>query len=183
MPKQCLSVLSRASMPVLQPWPRRNQRCFCRAARAALKRPQRGSTTCLTPSSKRSLFVGTTPEASVSRSQFWCSTESLQMCFQRRHPLLPIAKVARGHSIIADQPVFDFVDPDQATKFIGFVSFTLANDHTVGLKEAQDFLRMARLCLENSRPTLSDNFLNQGQVMFERSFCCKDLQRSLLPGH
>ena len=29
----------RASMPALQPWPRRNQRCFCRAARLGLKRP------------------------------------------------------------------------------------------------------------------------------------------------
>src|SRR6266853_916359 len=49
MPKQCLSVLRRASIPALQPWPRRNQRCFCRAARVGLKRPRAGSTTCLTP--------------------------------------------------------------------------------------------------------------------------------------
>jgi len=49
IPKQCLSVLIRASIPALQPWPRRNQRCFCRAARLGLRRPQAGRTTCLTP--------------------------------------------------------------------------------------------------------------------------------------
>jgi hypothetical protein len=58
------------------------------------------------------------------------------MCFQRRYPLLLIAEVARGDSIIADQPVFDFVDPDQAPKFIGLVSLAFANDDTVGFKEA-----------------------------------------------
>ena len=39
MPMRCLSVLRRASMPAFQPWPRRNQRCFCRTSRLWLKRP------------------------------------------------------------------------------------------------------------------------------------------------
>ena len=69
------------------------------------------------------------------------------MGLQRRYPLLLIAEVSRGHSIIADQPLFDLVDTDQAPKFIGLVSFALANNHTVGLKEAQDFVRMSGLCL------------------------------------
>jgi hypothetical protein len=64
------------------------------------------------------------------------------MCFQRRHPLLLITEVAQDHSIVADQPLFDFVDPHQAPKFFGLVSFALANDHTVSFKEVQDFVRM-----------------------------------------
>jgi hypothetical protein len=71
-------------------------------------------------------LVGAIPKAPVSSSQSGCSTKELHMCFQRRHPLLLIAEVAQGHSIVADQSLFDFVDTDQAPKFIGLMSFALA---------------------------------------------------------
>src|SRR5580700_9402642 len=130
-----------------------------------------------------SLFVGAVPEASVSSSQSGCLTEKLHMGLQCRCPLLLIAEVARGHGIIADQAVLDFVNPDQASKFIGLVSFALANDDAVGFKQAQDLVRMPRLCLENARLSLGDDLLNQGQVVFERTFCCDDLQESFATGH
>jgi hypothetical protein len=72
-----------------------------------------------------SLFVGAIPEASVSSSQSWSSTKELHMCLERRNPLLLIAEIAAGHSIIAYKPVFDFVNTDQAAEFIGLVSLTL----------------------------------------------------------
>src|SRR5271166_3083034 len=97
------------------------------------------------------------------------------MCLERRDPLLLIAEVAAGHSIIAYKPVLDFVNTDQAAEFIGLVSLALANDHAMGFKEAQDLVRMPCLCMENSRLTLGNNLLNQGQVVFERSFRCNDL--------
>jgi hypothetical protein len=129
------------------------------------------------------LFVGAAPEASVSRSQSGRLTEQLHMGLERRHPLLLIAKVAWSHSKIANKPVFDFVNPDQAPKFIGLVSLALADDYTVSFKEAQDFVRMPCLGLENAGPTLGDDLLNQRQVVLQRSFCCQDLQASCLPGH
>ncbi len=58
------------------------------------------------------------------------------MGLKRRDPLLLIAEVAAGYSIIADKPVFDFVNTDQAPEFIGLVSFALANDHAMGFKKA-----------------------------------------------
>src|ERR1700741_1999730 len=97
------------------------------------------------------------------------------MGLEGRNPLLLIAKVAGGHSIVADKPVFDFVNTDQAPKFIWLVSLALANDHAMGFKEAQDLVRMPCLCVENSRLTLGNNLLNQGQVVFQRSFRCNDL--------
>ena len=117
-----------------------------------------------------SLFVGAVPEASVSSSQSGCLTEKLHMGLQCRCPLLLIAEVARGHGIIADKAVLDFVNTDQASKFIGLVSFALANDYAVGFKQAQDLVRMPCLCLENARLSLGDDLLNQGQVVFESSF-------------
>ena len=99
------------------------------------------------------------------------------MGLQCRCPLLLIAEVARGHGIIADKALLDFVNTDQASKFIGLVSFALANDYAVGFKEAQDLVRMPRLCLENARLSLGDDLLNQGQVVFERTFCCDDLRK------
>ena len=64
------------------------------------------------------------------------------MGLERRYPLWLIAEVARGNKIIANQSLFDFVDPNQAPKFVGFVSLALSNNHTVGFKEAQDLIRM-----------------------------------------
>jgi hypothetical protein len=105
------------------------------------------------------------------------------MGLQCRCPLLLIAEVARGHDIIADKTVLDFVKTDQASKFIGLVSFALANDYAVGFKQAQDLVRMPRLCLENACLSLGDDLLNQGQVVFERTFCCDDLQESFATDH
>src|SRR5271166_2365848 len=65
----------------------------------------------------------------------------------------------------------------------GLVSFALANDRAVGFKQAQDLVRMPSLCLEDARLTLGDELLNQGQVVFESSFCCNDLQESFAAGH
>ena len=94
-----------------------------------------------------------------------------------------IAEVARGHDIIADKAVLDFVKTDQASKFIGLVSFALANDYAVGFKQAQDLVRIPRLCLENAGLSLGDDLLNQRQVVFERTFCCDDLEESFVTDH
>src|SRR6201997_4254435 len=107
--------------------------------------------------------------------------------FERAHacrcPLVLIAEVARGHRIIADKAVFDFVNAHQASKFIGLVSFALANDYAVRFKQAQDLVRMPSLCLEDTRLTLGDDLLNQGQVVFQSSFCGNDLQETFAAGH
>ena len=152
-------------------------------ARPELKRPQPGRTTCSTPKRAAAFSLALFQKPRSAAANRGARPNQLQMCFQRRHPLLLIAEVAQGHSIVADKPLFDFVDTDQAPKFIGLVSFALANDHTVRFKEAQDFVRMPCLCLQNSRPTLGNDLLNQGQVVFERSFCCKDFQESFRLGH
>ena len=129
------------------------------------------------------LFVGAVPEASVSSSQSGCLAEELHMGLQCRCPLVLIAEVARGHRIIADKAVFDFVNAHQASKFIGLVSFALANDYAVRFKQAQDLVRMPSLCLEDTRLTLGDDLLNQGQLVFQSSFCGNDLQETFAAGH
>jgi hypothetical protein len=40
---------------------------------------------------------------------------------------------------------------------------------------------MACLGLENPRPTLTDDLLDQGQVVFERSFCGHHLEEKPFP--
>src|SRR5512143_2018735 len=77
-------------------------------------------------------------EATVGRRNLRCAAENLLVLRNCRHEISHVGGVAVLDLVVADDAVFDFVDPYQPAEFSGLVDLSLSDGLGVGLEQAED---------------------------------------------